>query len=181
MKQKDISSATKFAILDAANKVILEKGVEALTIDAVAQKAGISKGGLFYHFPSKKNLIEGMISRLISEIDALLEEELVKSGGDFLPAYIRASFVSDPEWMKLSCALIAAVANEPDLIIPLQKRFFEMQNKINETGISPEQGTIIRLALDGKWISDLYGFAPPSPEMREKMMSVLLELAAKKD
>jgi AcrR family transcriptional regulator len=181
MKQKDISSATKIAILDAANRVILEQGIESLTIDAVAQEAGISKGGLFYHFPSKKNLIEGMISRLISEIDALLEEELVKSGGDFLPAYIRASFVSNPESTKLSCALIAAVASDPDLIIPLQKRFFEMQARISECGIPIEVGTIIRLALDGMWISDLYGFAPPPPELREKMLTALLELATKKD
>jgi len=176
MKQKDISSATKIAILDAASKVILGKGVEALTIDAVAQEAGISKGGLFYHFPSKKNLIEGMINRLISEIDSVLEKELVKSAGDFLPAYIRASFVANPEWTKLSCALIAAVANDPDLLIPLQKRFVEMQNKITEASTSPEIGTIIRLALDGMWISDLFGFAPPTPELREKMLIALLEI-----
>jgi len=80
---------------------------------AVAQEAGISKGGLFYHFPSKKNLIEGMISRLISEIDSLLEVEMVKSGGNFLPAYIRTSFATNPEWTKLSCALIAAVWRSP--------------------------------------------------------------------
>jgi AcrR family transcriptional regulator len=176
MKQKDISSATKIAILDAASKVILGKGVEALTIDAVAQEAGISKGGLFYHFPSKKNLIEGMINRLISEIDSVLEKELVKCAGDFLPAYIRASFVENPEWTNLSCALIAAVANDPDLLIPLQKRFVEMQNKITEASTSPEIGTIIRLALDGMWISDLFGFAPPTPELREKMLIALLEI-----
>lgn len=181
MKQKDISSATKKTILEAASKVILDKGVEALTIDSVAQQAGISKGGLFYHFSSKKKLIEGMINRLISEIDSSLEEELVKSAGDFLSAYIRASFVANPERARLSCALIAAVANDPDLIIPLQKRFFEMQNKITETGISPEIGTIIRLALDGMWISDLFGFAPPTPELREKMLIALLEIVPRKD
>jgi AcrR family transcriptional regulator len=181
MKQKDISSATKIAILDAASKVILGKGVESLTIDAVAQEAGISKGGLFYHFPSKKSLIEGMINRLISEVDAVLEEELVKSGGDFLPAYIRASFMATAEWTKISCALIAAVANDPHLLIPVQKRFSEMQNKITESSQSPEIGTIIRLALDGMWISDLYGFAPPTPEVREKMLITLLEIAQRKD
>lgn len=181
MKQKDISSATKIAILDAASKVILGKGVESLTIDAVAQEAGISKGGLFYHFPSKKSLIEGMINRLISDVDAVLEEELVKSAGDFLPAYIRASFMATPEWTKISCALIAAVANDPDLLIPVQKRFSEMQNKITEASPSPEIGTIIRLALDGMWISDLYGFAPPTPEIREKMLIALLEIAQRKD
>jgi AcrR family transcriptional regulator len=180
MKQKDISSATKIAILDAASKVILDKGVEALTIDAVAQEADISKGGLFYHFPSKKNLIEGMINRLISEIDSLLEAELVKSGGDFLPAYIRASFVTNPQWTKLSCALIAAIANDPDLIKPLQKRFSEMQDRIARAAFSPEIGTLIRLALDGMWISDIYGFAPPPPELREKMLISLLEIAQRR-
>lgn len=180
MKQKAISLATKIAILDSASKIVLEKGAEALTIDAVAKEAGISKGGLFYHFPSKKNLIEGMINRLISEIDYLLEEELVKSEGDFLPSYIRASFVTNPEWTKLSCAMIAAVANDPDLLKPLQKRFFEMQNKIAEAGSSPEIGMMIRLALDGMWISDLFGFAPPTPELREKMLTLLLEKAERK-
>ncbi|MHC1773746.1 MAG: hypothetical protein AB9907_18805 [Flexilinea sp.] len=28
----------------------------------------------------------------------------------------------------------------------------------------------MRLALDGLWISDLFGFAPPSPELRVKML-----------
>jgi AcrR family transcriptional regulator len=181
MKQKDISSATKIAILDAASKVILEQGVEALTIDAVAQEAGISKGGLFYHFPSKKILIEGMITRLISEIDTLLKAELAKSAGDFLQAYIRASFMSTPEWTRVSCAMIAAVDNDPDLLIPVQERFSEMQNKITQASPSPEIGTIIRLALDGMWFSDLFGFAPPTLEMREKMLPALLKIAQRKD
>ena len=72
------------------------------------------------------------------------------------------------------------VANEPDLIKPLQNRFTEMQNKITEAGSSPEIGTLIRLALDGMWISDLFGFAPPTPELREKMLTVLLEMAQRK-
>jgi AcrR family transcriptional regulator len=177
MRQEDISSATRMAILDAASKVILARGVEALTIDAVAQEAGISKGGLFYHFPSKKNLIEGMVNRLISEIDALLEEELSKSDGDFLPAYIRASFVANPEHTRLSCALVAAVTSDPDLIMPLQKRFFDMQKRITASGVSPEIGTIIRLALDGMWISDVFGFAPPTPKLRGKMLTALLGIA----
>lgn len=159
----------------------MERGVEALTIDAVAKEAGVSKGGLFYHFPSKKALIEGMISRMTAEVDASLEEELIKSGGDFLPAYIRASFATFPERAKISSALTAAIASEPDLIIPLRKRFFEMQEKMAAAGASPEIGTIIRLAMDGMWFSEVFGFAPPSPELREKMLTALLNLTRKKD
>ena len=67
MKSNKVSSTTQISILNAACQIILERGAEALTIEAVAQKAGISKGGLLYHFPSKNKLIEGMINRLIIE------------------------------------------------------------------------------------------------------------------
>lgn len=181
MKKSEISSATQIRILDAASKVILDKGAESLTLEAVAQEAGLSKGGLLYHFPTKRNLIEGMIARLIARVDAALEEELLKSDGDYVTAYIRASLRADPERGKISNALVAATANDPDLIKPLQARFFKMQSAIAAAAISPEIGSIIRLALDGLWMADLFGFAPPSPELREKMSVVLLSMNQRKD
>ncbi|WP_415841676.1 TetR/AcrR family transcriptional regulator, partial [Paenibacillus macerans] len=51
------------AILQAAAKVARESGVEHLTLDAVAQEAGVSKGGLLYHFPNKEELISGMVKQ----------------------------------------------------------------------------------------------------------------------
>jgi len=179
MKQIENTLSTPVKILDAASRVILDKGVDSLTLESVAKEAGLSKGGLLYHFPSKRLLIEGMINRLINSVDSRLAEELVKSGGDYLTAYIRASFAADPERDKISYALFAAIANEPDLIIPLQARFLKMQKELEEAAPTPEIGTIIRLALDGLWVSDLFGFAPPSPEMREKMLSVILTMFKK--
>ncbi|MDD5370686.1 MAG: TetR/AcrR family transcriptional regulator [Anaerolineaceae bacterium] len=181
MRQKDISSATQIAILNAASRVILEKGAEALTLDAVAQAAGISKGGLLYHYPSKKKLIEGMVSRLIGGVDAAIEKELSNSAGDYLTAYIRVSFETNPERDRISCALSAAIANNPDLLKPLQARYLEWQDRAAAAAPSPEIGTLIRLALDGLWISDLLVFAPPSPAMREKMLHRLLLMVKKAD
>lgn len=180
MKQKDISSATRIGILDAVGQVVLEKGFESLTLDAVAQQAGVSKGGLLYHFPSKKNLIEAMIQRHIAEVDVSLAYELEKNGGDYLSAYIRASFVFNPQRNKISFALLATVANDPDLLKPLRARFYKMQSEIAAAASSPELGTIIRLALDGLWISDVFDYAPPSQEMREKMAETLLIIAKRK-
>lgn len=179
MKQKDISNTTQTTILDAANTVILENGADALTLSAVAETAGISKGGLLYHFPSKKKLIEGMIKRMIAEVDAALENELINNGGDYVKAYIHASFPDDPSRSEISAALFAVVANDMGLIEPLRARFFKMQEEIAAAAISPEIGTILRLALDGLWVSDLFGFAPPSAEMREKMRTALLEIVQK--
>jgi AcrR family transcriptional regulator len=178
MEQANTLSATRIAILDAASRVILEKGGEALTLDAVAEQAGISKGGLLYHYPSKKKLIEAMVMRLIAEVDQRLAQELANNGGNYVTAYVRASFGASAESIRISSALIAAVTNDRDLMKPLQARFYRMQEEISAATSSPEQGTIIRLAMDGLWMSDLFGFAPPAPELREKALHYLLAIIA---
>ncbi|MFL5200572.1 MAG: TetR/AcrR family transcriptional regulator, partial [Microvirga sp.] len=65
-------------ILDAAAELVAEIGAGRLTLDAVAEKAGLSKGGLLYNFPTKEALLQGMIQRMIdqvtSEKDALREK-----------------------------------------------------------------------------------------------------------
>lgn len=45
---------TKIRILAEAEQIVLERGVSAPTLDAVAEAAGFSKGGLIYHFDSKR-------------------------------------------------------------------------------------------------------------------------------
>ena len=54
--QANVGSARE-RILEAAERVITEVGAAHLTLDAVAQAAGVSKGGLLYHFPSKESLL----------------------------------------------------------------------------------------------------------------------------
>src|SRR5699024_12476854 len=60
------------ALLDAYQSILQETGERATTLTAVAARAGVSKGGLLYHFASKGALAEGLIARL----DALVEEDL---------------------------------------------------------------------------------------------------------
>jgi len=50
-------SRTREEILDAARKVLLRSGVAAMTLEAVATEAGMSKTGLYYYFPSKDALV----------------------------------------------------------------------------------------------------------------------------
>ena len=49
-------------ILAAAVQVALREGVSAMTLEAVAREAGVSKGGLLYHFASKDELIAAMLA-----------------------------------------------------------------------------------------------------------------------
>jgi len=60
------------ALLDAYQSILRETGERATTLSAVAARAGVSKGGLLYHFASKEALSEGLIARL----EALMDEDL---------------------------------------------------------------------------------------------------------
>lgn len=59
------SSKTKELILEVAREIAAQKGVGQLTLEAVAEKAGISKGGLLYHFPGKKELIIALMDSYV--------------------------------------------------------------------------------------------------------------------
>jgi AcrR family transcriptional regulator len=50
-------------LLDAAEAVVARQGIANLTLDAVAAAAGLSKGGLLHHFPTKDRLIEALVTR----------------------------------------------------------------------------------------------------------------------
>ena len=55
-------------ILDAAEELICTRGIAGFTLDGVAQAAGVSKGGLLYHFRSKDSLISGTQHRMASRM-----------------------------------------------------------------------------------------------------------------
>ncbi|WP_349961138.1 TetR/AcrR family transcriptional regulator [Rhizobium sp. ZPR3] len=54
---KDSSQPTRERILQAAGKLFHRDGIRAISVDAIAEKAGITKRTLYYHFRSKDDLI----------------------------------------------------------------------------------------------------------------------------
>lgn len=57
-------SDTRGRILDALEEVLAASGPGGATLESVAAQAGISKGGLLYHFGSKEALFNGLLDRL---------------------------------------------------------------------------------------------------------------------
>lgn len=65
--------AAREAVLDAFERLIVADGERAATLDATAKAAGVSKGGLLYHFGSRHALITGLVERLGLLIDEDVE------------------------------------------------------------------------------------------------------------
>ncbi|WP_114560475.1 TetR/AcrR family transcriptional regulator [Desertihabitans aurantiacus] len=56
--------AARAKVLDAFARVLIEDGERSATIEAVAARAGVTKGGLLYHFASREALVDGLLERL---------------------------------------------------------------------------------------------------------------------
>ena len=56
-----VATVTKDEICDAAIQITVRDGLLAMTRDAVANEAGISNGGMIYHFLSKDDLVRGVL------------------------------------------------------------------------------------------------------------------------
>jgi AcrR family transcriptional regulator len=177
---KSGSYLTSEAILRAADRVVVEEGVAGMTLEAVAREAGISKGGLLYHFPSKEALISGMIGRLIGSFREALGRELARerdsANGRWARAYARASFAEDRWYLEVSAGLLAALAEDPAMLDPLRRGFEDGQRWIERDGIDPSVGTLVRLAADGLFFSEVFGFAPPEGRLRERVLETLVAL-----
>lgn len=174
---------TRQRLLDAAEAIVLRIGPDRLTLDAVAREAGVSKGGVLYHFGTKDALIAAMLSRLYETWDRDIERELATSPdqpGRWTRAYVRAT-VEKPEGQieptpEVGAAILAAIANDPALLDPLRQRFRAWQTEIEADGVDPALATIARLAADGLLLADLLALAPPSGELRQRVVDRLLDL-----
>jgi AcrR family transcriptional regulator len=190
MRKTNLQVNTRQEILAAANQLVLTEGVAHLTLEAVAKRAGVSKGGLLYHFPSKEALIRGLIEQLNAQFDGEVAHQLgleraeaqaaaELKAGSWLRAFVRATFAGNKlenDWLGSSAAILTAIATNPQLLEPFRRSFAGYQRQAEGDGLDPALATIIRLAADGLWLAELFQLAPPAGELRAQVEKRLLEM-----
>jgi AcrR family transcriptional regulator len=171
-------------ILVAAEEVVLSEGVARLTLEKAAAGAGVSKGGVLYHFPSRSALVKAMVTRLAERFDEMLAAQRARGPaerGAYARAYVDDTFApanaeQAQRGQRLGAAVLAAMASEPDLLAPLRDAFARWQAEIETDAADPVRGTIARLATDGLWLTELFGFAPLDDDLRRRVREALLAM-----
>ena len=62
--QAQKSAATRNLIIEAAIKCFVELGYAQTTTTAIAEKAGLSRGAMLHHFPSKLDIVRAAVDHL---------------------------------------------------------------------------------------------------------------------
>jgi len=116
LRRKDIPPLRRVQILAAAAELFSRGGYQGVTVDAIARKAGTSKGNLYWHFGSKQEILQLLFEDILQRFDPLLREIV---GGDAPPrdklrALTRAlleAAAANPEAMSL----VLQIAAQPEL------------------------------------------------------------------
>ncbi|MGW0858648.1 ScbR family autoregulator-binding transcription factor [Streptomyces sp. NPDC002690] len=67
MARQERAIRTRNAVLTAAAAVFAERGYEAATIQEILERAAVTKGALYFHFPSKEDLARGVLDHAVTE------------------------------------------------------------------------------------------------------------------
>ena len=174
---------TRDRILDAAEAVVVEDGVAQLTLDAVAARAGVSKGGLLYHFAGKDALVAGMVERRMASFERHLAERMAydpERSGRFARAFARDTFDATQDAAArdagVAAALLAALGTNPALLGPAAARYEAWQRRLEHDGVDPALATLARLTADGLFFALMFGLAPPPAELRGRVLEKLVGL-----
>jgi AcrR family transcriptional regulator len=169
-------------ILDAAEAVVRKSGAVHLTLDAVAEKAGLSKGGLLYNFPSKETLLEAMVGRQLERFEndrAAARKRLKDRPGADLEAHVRSGVDDAKKNQQLCSAMLAAVANNPVLLTPVRRFHRNNLKLLNDADIGFERAAILWLATDGLWLLEMLQVSPLSIAQRKRITDTMLKLVEK--
>jgi len=74
-------------IIKVAANLFSKKSFHDVTVDEIAEKAGVAKGTIYLYFPSKEKLYLGILEETFDSIESLLEQEVEKT--DTAPEKLR--------------------------------------------------------------------------------------------
>lgn len=175
-KAQGLHGKRRELILDAAEELVMDLGAAHLTMDAVAARAAVSKGGVLHHFPTKTSLIQAMLDRLLATFSAdldAIERIAGKSLKGHLRAWISLMQTTDARLDRICAALLGASANNPDLLGPIAQMLRDRLTRYQLERPSDGLTSVILAAIEGYWLFNSLGLSPLEGDTKNAFFSAL--------
>lgn len=145
-------------LLQAAEELAWETGPGNLSLEAVAARAGVSKGGLLYHFPTKQNLMEALVESFIKQLDDDLTKRETVSGAApnatakaYLELFVQEHRCNRPP----PSGLLAAMAENPSYLDPIRAHQRILLDRMKASASDSTLAVLVFLVVQGIKSMDL--------------------------
>lgn len=186
-----MATETRDRILDALEEILVRDGTDKATLDAVAARAGVSKGGLLYHFPSKDAMMAAMVRRLgeraerkrVQAADAgtSLAEWYLSPLATSSSAGSTGSAGTDPDdaleiaLFRSTLAAFRSTDGTPGAVQDAVVEMMGMYDRVLQDEFDdPVHAEIVRLVGDGLYLAALVGLPGPDPDLHRRVVERLL-------
>ena len=154
-----MSENTKDIIINAAIELIAEEGEKGFTAGKVSQKVGISKAGLFHHFPSMRELDLAIMETFVDSAagEFLHGAKSFDNARDFVVSMgqLNLDYLdSHPKMIKVMARYVAKALIDPELTSRMKSYYQKYQSHISNIfksyalEDSEKLATIFILSLD---------------------------------
>jgi len=133
---RGLSTDAHDKLLAAAQDLLVEAGIDGLTIDAVANRSGVAKTTIYRHFSNAHALaiaaVDAMIDPVPTPNTGSLRDDLLELSSRRLP------LIADPDFRPMVLGLLGAAARDPE--------FAKLHESLKEQHTDPVR-TVIELAM----------------------------------
>jgi AcrR family transcriptional regulator len=143
-------SAAEDALLDAAERLLVEVGHAGITTRRVAEEAGVNHGLVHYYFGSIENLLVRVLERFTAELTAR-QRAMYSAETPFIEKWRRAMrylVADDVRYEKIWLELQALAWNRPELRERLAHVNDEWRAVLTEAFAEPHERYGIEMPLD---------------------------------
>lgn len=167
-------------ILRAAREIVERSGAGALTYDELVAVSGVTRGGITYHFPTKDDLLRGLLDDDMQQWRSSEHEfrptDIANPVVADLVGFIRSHTSKDDANRRFVAGMLSAAVHQPDLLDSCRCEIANQRSSQcwDEAGI---KSYLLRLAATGLFWEELFQLHPLPADVRAKLVKTMEQLA----
>jgi AcrR family transcriptional regulator len=151
-RQRVDGRETYAALLDAALAIWSEEGIDNVTMNAVAKRAGKTRGIMYHHFAGRDDLIAALHSHLDDRLSHLFDISKVPGRNDFL--IVAGIVVDSPDLMRSYLQRLLSRDPKQDPLMQTARDHYQTLAQLDwlQPGMNPDHAAVISISM---WLASM--------------------------
>ena len=173
------SERSRKAALAAALTIIARDGPGRLTLDAIAQESGLSKGGLMHQFRSKEAVLKALLEQQFAHFNDFTRDFRSKLGAASAQPELATQIATSREIIaqqySVAQAMLAALASDPNLLVEARDLDAARVKAIKKEAADPELAVLRWAAARGLALLAMLRLCPIPEAEVQRLFERLLD------